>query len=169
MIAIPLTQGQITIVDDCDGDLSEDGWYAFQSRHAETLTHYAAVQGPSPGGRRVVIFLHRIILERVLGRKLAHGEFVDHISLNTLDNRRCNLRVATNQQNQRNKRKAATQKTSRYKGVTWHKHTQKWQARISVNKKNQYLGIFETEEEAARVYDVAAKTTFGEFALLNFP
>ncbi len=169
MITIQLTRGQITIVDDEDADLEEEGWYALSDKHKGHRHFYAARQAPSPGGRRAIIFLHRIILERILGRPLVRHEFTDHINLNGLDNRRSNLRVATNQQNQRNKRTAPIGKSSRFKGVTWHKHTGKWQARISVNKQTKYLGVFEIEEEAAKTYDAAALRLFGGFALLNFP
>lgn len=169
MIVIPLTRGQMTVVDDEDADLAEDGWYTLTCHSTSYTIHYACRQAPSPGGKRRLILLHRTILERVLGREIKKCYVVDHINLDGLDNRRSNLRLASNQENQRNKRATCTRKSSRFKGVTWHKHTRKWQARIAVNKQSKYLGVFETEEDAAKAYDAAAVRLFNEFALLNFP
>ena len=45
----------------------------------------------------------------------------------------------------------------------------RWLAQIGVHYKKIYLGAFEDEVEAAKVYDEAAKKYYGEFAYLNFP
>jgi hypothetical protein len=59
--------------------------------------------------------------------------------------------------------------TSGFKGVTWFKRDSKWMAQIGINGKNRYLGYYETAEQAARAYDIAARELHGEFATLNFP
>ena len=59
---------------------------------------------------------------------------VDHRDGNGLNNCRSNLRICRNVQNQWNKRKRANT-ASEFKGVTWHKATKKWRARITVDKK----------------------------------
>lgn len=94
---------------------------------------------------------------------------VDHINMNTLDNRRSNLRLATYSQSSayRNKTKSATY--SRYKNVTWHKNRQKWQVQLEHKDKSYYGGQFDSEEAAARKADQIALKLFGEFAKLNFP
>lgn len=91
----------------------------------------------------------------------------NHINHNTLDNRRTNLRLCTKQQNAFNKLSRANS-SSKYKGVYWNSTKNKWQCSIIHNGKIIYLGRFNCEKEAAKIYDVKAKELFGEFALFNF-
>ncbi len=79
-----------------------------------------------------------------------------------------NCRWATRTQQMRNTRKRKDAKTSKYKGVSWHAKTFKWRAQITCPGRNPHIGMFSTEEEAARAYDSKAKEFFGEFAHINF-
>jgi hypothetical protein len=58
---------------------------------------------------------------------------------------------------------------SKHRGVSWYKITKKWKAAIKYDGKQQHLGCFEDEEEAARAYDQAARAHYREKAQLNFP
>ncbi|MBT2232198.1 HNH endonuclease [Nonomuraea sp. NEAU-A123] len=95
------------------------------------------------------------------------GIQVDHINRNPLDNRRENLRPATRTQNARNRWGWGQ---TGYKGVRARgpRGAGPYEAAIYVDKKRIYLGRLKTAEEAARLYDAAAKERFGEFAALNF-
>jgi len=90
----------------------------------------------------------------------------DHINGNKLDNREENLRCCTNSQNAMARTRKALPKTG-FVGVSLHKEG-KYQASITKEGKRKYLGLYETAEEAARVYDKAAREWHGEFAKQNF-
>jgi hypothetical protein len=112
--------------------------------------------------RSKIVSLHREIMNH------PKGLLVDHKNNNGLDNRRLNLRLATQSQNRQNRAKRKNT-SSRFNGVGFDKQTDKWKARIKTNGKEITLGRFENEIEAAKAYDEAAKKYHGEFARLNFP
>jgi hypothetical protein len=79
------------------------------------------------------------------------GEFplsgTDHINHDKLDNRFINLRVASQQDNGRN-RSINTNNKSGFTGVCWYKHTNKWRTQININGKKKHLGYFKDLAEA---------------------
>lgn len=160
MIEILLTQDKTTIVDDCDGDLARFKWHYQKGGYAARRSH--ADEHP----KWKIFLMHRTILRRMLGRPLCPGEQVDHINRNGLDNRRCNIRPATDQQNKRNRGKIPGG-LSKYLGVV--KSRDRWTVHIMVDYRNLYLGTFDNEEAAARVRDAASAKYFEEFAVFNFP
>jgi hypothetical protein len=96
------------------------------------------------------------------------GVLVDHRYGNLLDARRCSLRFCTHQQNSANRRKDRRRKcSSRFRGVTLHRQTGRWQAQLKVSDRNQYLGLHDTEEAAALAYNRKASALHGRFARLN--
>lgn len=85
---------------------------------------------------------------------------IDHINGDPLDDRFVNLREATRSQNEANTR--GKSRLGRPKGVQ--SNHKRWMATITVNYKCQYLGTFDTPEEAHAAYIAAAQDAFGEFA-----
>lgn len=112
--------------------------------------------------------MHRVVLERMLGRALGTEEHVDHINNNGLDNRRSNLRLSTIAQNQHNA-KISSANSSGYKGVSFDRKDRKWAANITKNCKLLSLGRFTSIVDAALAYDKAAVRLRGEFAKTNYP
>lgn len=106
--------------------------------------------------------LHRLICNT------PKGMVTDHINNNRLDNRRENLRIVTHKQNSHNSQKPSPEKTSsRYKGVQYFKAEGVWIANIMVDGKSVRIGSFQTEELAAKAYNIKAKELRGEYAYLN--
>jgi len=160
MKTILLTQGQVALVDDDDYEMVVAfRWYAQWQPKAETF--YAVRHAPRVNGKQTTILMHRSIMQPDSGFE------IDHRNHDGLDNRRSNLRVATGGQNQGNQRPQLG-RTSRFKGVYFDKRNQKWRAQIMVDGRKRHLGRFTDETNAARAYDAAALTHFGEFALVNF-
>lgn len=148
-----LNNGMATLVSDADyEELSRFRWLAMPIKQRGVLYGHYAVRKDSSGG---TIYMHRVVLGA------GNGQCVDHANRNGLDNRRENLRVATQSQNLAN---ASDRKRSGpYRGV--HKHGRKWRAVVG---QNEYAGSYDTPEEAAHAYDEAALAKWGEFARPNF-
>lgn len=88
---------------------------------------------------------------------------VDHINRNPLDNRKCNLRVCSQQQNTIN-RSLRNDNTSGKSGVTFHKRIGKWQSNVYLSGKRYHLGYFDNKEDAIAARLEGEEKYFGEFA-----
>lgn len=117
---------------------SERRWFVGGGGYAyRNLSHVTEGRGH--------IAMHRELLG------LAHGDprEGDHINRNKLDNRRSNLRIAAGRVEQLQNQSARKNARSRYRGVSFHRQSQKWRARVQTDKRVHSLGYFKTEQEAA--------------------
>jgi AP2 domain len=160
---IKLSQGQFTIVDLLDFDwLNANRWNAYFNK--STNSFYARRHAAPFTPEDYTLHMHR----EILGLQRGDPRVGDHISGDTLDNRRSNLRIATLQQNARNRRKPS-HNTSGFKGVNWHAGTGKWAATIKLHGKKQHLGLFATKTDAYAAYCETAQQHFGEFFRAESP
>jgi len=152
---------QFTVLyDECD--------HEFVSSHSWSMSFdgYARAAIKNENGKWVTRSMHRLLLNPQ-NRSME----VDHINHNRVDNRRCNLRLCTKSENQKN---ITPRGRSKYLGVSYDSYITDGirytyiVTQIRVNKKLIKKRGFKTEEEAARVYDELAKIHHGEFANLNF-
>ena len=149
MKKIPLTQGKFAIVDDEDYELvSKYKWCIDGEGYA-----VATVNGKQ-------MRMHRLILDA------QPGQYVDHVNMTGCDNKRSNIRICNNSQNHANTR-LRSDNTTGYKGVSFIKRDNIFQAKIEVNGHHMNLGSFTDPKEAAKKYNEAAVKYFGEFARLN--
>jgi AP2 domain. len=153
MKLIPLTQGLFAKVDDgWFEELNQYKWYA----HKNGSTYYA--EREVAGGP---VFMHRVIMNTPKDLVVDH---IDHNGLNCLEE---NMRNCTRQQNRMN---LLPHGKSKYLGVSY--HTTKGYTYIKASIRHdgvtRHIGLFPTEEDAARAYDEKAKEYHGEFANLNF-
>jgi hypothetical protein len=150
MKQIPLSNGGSTTVD--------DEWYPVLSQWSwsRSVKGYAQ-RSVKPG---FSIMMHQIVA------MTPKALFTDHINNDKLDNRQVNLRVCTNAENARSRKR----KPGRcgYRGVTLRPNG-RFEASIMVNYKSKSLGVFDTALEAAIAYDTAAIAQHRSFATLNFP
>lgn len=158
MKKIKLSRGKFAIVDDEDFEfLSQWKWHCTTLGYAARGKHIKVSKNKYTNQ---MILMHREIIAA------DKNVITDHINGNTLDNRKKNLRSCTRAQNGCNRNKISKSKY-RFKGISFDKRYNTWQAHITINGKKKHLGSFKTDSAAAVSYNEGAKKAFGEFARLN--
>lgn len=150
MKTIQLTQAQVVKVS--DEDYEELNRYKWVACRRSNSNEFVATR---------TIFMSRQITNAPTGM------VVDHINGDSLDNRRENLRICTEAENQHNRKKNKNGHPL-YKGIHWNKRSCKWQARIGINGRDHHIGYFNSDQDAALAYDTKAREAYGKFAKTNF-
>lgn len=159
MKRIKLTQNKYALVD--DEDYEQINQYKWQ-------IHYVGRNCYARGNLQKVNrewkkqYMHRLIMN------CPEELQIDHINHNGIDNRKRNLRICTQSQNNRSQRSWQKKTSSKYKGVCWNNYSGKWKTQIRLNNKEIHIGYYANEINAALAYDKKAEELFGKFAYLNF-
>lgn len=150
MKTIKLTNGAEVMVDDDDFDrLADFKWihagrgYAIRSK----MTNRVVTRE----------YMHRVIAGA------SKGQTVDHVNGNTADNRKQNLRICSHGENLQNRKVGK----KHLKGIWKMPCGIRWRAMITAGKRRHYLGVFDSELDAAKAYNEAAVRLHGQFARLN--
>ena len=122
-------------------------WYYAKNKDSEYI------EGTYKGNK---IKLHRYLLN-VTEKQI----LIDHINRNTLDNRKLNLRLATNRENSFN-RSVRSDNKSGYPGIDFKNN--KWRAKIKYNGITIHLGYFINKDEAILNRQLAEQYLFKEFS-----
>lgn len=143
---VPLTQGQVALIDDEDGPrVLAHKWCAVWNKCTQSF--YAA-RGVWVGDRVRPVKMHRFIL----GLEWGDPREADHIHHNTLDNRRSELRIVSKAGNANNRRKRRDNSTG-YIGVS--RRGNRFGASIRIDSRRKVLGCFDTALEASAAYQAA--------------
>lgn len=148
---LPLPHGEFTLIDTEDFEsVKSYNW------HQSGAGYVMAVIPELPGQSQTL--LHRFLLN-------ADPEsIVDHRDRDRLNNRKSNLHAGTQSENMHN---MGPRKGKAVRGVTLRKDTGRYSAHITCQRQQYALGCYDTEQEAAEAYDIAALRLFGERAVLN--
>ena len=159
MYKIKLKHGDL-IIDEEDFDkIKNYNWYS-----VEDCGNFYAYANTVSLNRKSTIKIHRLLTDAP-----AHLQ-VDHLNRNGLDNRKCNLRLVTNTQNQWNK-KNNNRELPKGVSLTSNNNSNKFKVRIKYYNKEISLGTYDNLVEAAAVYQGAAilreKIFLNENKLIN--
>lgn len=91
---------------------------------------------------------------------------VDHINHNTLDNRKCNLRLTEQNQNLKNRNSKNTNNQTGYRNVSYIKSCKglPYWVQLMINGKNTVLGKFADVDDAGSYAELMRQRYYGEFA-----
>lgn len=131
------------------GDMERVSEFAWSVKFEPAIGRVKAIQRNTKGG---TVYLHRWLMSAPVGIE------VDHINGDVLDNRRCNLRLASHIDNSHNRRRRGVA----VNGIR--RIGDRWGARIGVAYRRIHLGVFDTHAEAVAARQAAEAEHYGEFS-----
>jgi hypothetical protein len=97
--------------------------------------------------------VHKLVAMAFLNHTpCGHKEVVNHIDFNKLNNKLSNLEIVSQRENTNKKH---LKSFSKFTGVSFCKKRNLWTSRITIGNKMMYLGSFNSEDEASKMYQNA--------------
>jgi hypothetical protein len=149
MVEIQLPHGYVAVIDDEDeARVRQHRWRPL----VQGRTAYAIARLPRLRGKQRSVYMHRLVVEA------KRGERIEHRDCDGLNNARANLRVRTTSRSGTRRGGGLPEglRWSRYTGGMWDAEVGKWAAVNGPPGASVRIGLYGTEEEAARAYDEAA-------------
>ena len=145
MVEIELRHGYVALIDrEDEARVRQHKWRPL----VQQQTVYAIAMLPRLRGRQRTLYMHRLIVQA------RRGERVEHRDRDGLNNARANLDVRCVRRVGR--RVPAGVRMSKYQGVAWDAESGRWEAVDGPLGASVRIGLYGTEEEAARAYDEVA-------------
>ena len=130
--------------------LPHKGCFSEKAMKPSTGNHGYFVLTLRKNGKPKTRCVHQLVAEVFLGHvPCGHAIEVDHIDEDKLNNRLDNLQLLSFNEHR------GKGSSSKYTGVSWAKHANKWVAQIVINGKSKYIGLFTNELEASNAYQTA--------------
>lgn len=140
--------------------IKKHNWYTVNYTTANSLyvcttIYYGIIDGKI---NNTVKLLHSFIMD------VDKGTILDHVDTDTLNNKKCNLRLSSIKQNSQNRRGKNINNTSGYRNVSWSNRESKWLVQVQVDGKNKCLGKFENVDEAGKFANDMRHKYYGKYA-----
>jgi len=124
-------------------------WYG---QWNESISSFYAVCNQRINGKKLTVYMHRFLMDAPAHLQIDHR---DHLTLN---NRRYNLRLATNSQNLMNRRGADKDSQTGERGISPYPRYGKFRLALTVNGRQRCCGYYDTIEDA-----ITAREQFQEY------
>jgi hypothetical protein len=105
-------------------------------------------------GKLISKRVHQLVAICFLDHKPEADRIINHKDFDKTNNHLSNLEIVSVRENSNKKH---LKSTSKYVGVSWHKATGKWQARIQIDGISKYLGCWHDEWIAHKMYETALR------------
>lgn len=135
--------------------------YTWHASYQKDIANYYIETNKKISGGKFMLFLHRYLMDA------KDSLTIDHINHNTLDNRKLNLRVCSQKENNLNQAELRRNNKTGYRNISWQKSCEKYIVTLMIDGKNKTIGRTSSLDDAVKMRD-KAKRQYGVKSVYNF-